>query len=91
MQLKQHLQIAYHLLSLSQKLINNNDDGEDLDLVDLLEYSLNYSDTTGSSWLYSKDEAIYINNNIANVDKAIRLNYLKTQFLNWLQIKLMEF
>ena len=91
MQLKQHLQIAYHLLSLSQKLINNNDDGEDLDLVDLLEYSLNYSDTTGSSWLYSKDEAIYINNNIANVDKAIRLNYLKTQLLKWLQIKLMEF
>ena len=91
MQLKQHLQISYHLLSLSQKLINNNDDGEDLDLVDLLEYSLNYSDTTGGSWFYSKDEAVYINNNIVNVDKAMRLNYLKTQLLNWLQIKLMEF
>ena len=91
MQLKQHLQISYHLLSLSQKLINNNDDGEDLDLVDLLEYSLNYSDTTGSSWFYSKDESVYINNNIVNVDKAMRLNYLKTQLLNWLQIKLMEF
>ena len=37
------------------------DDVEDLDLVmpmyNLIEYSSNYSETTGSLWFYSKDEA----------------------------------
>ena len=37
------------------------DDAEDLDLVmlmqSLIEYSSNYSETTGSLWFYSKDEA----------------------------------
>ena len=37
------------------------DDIEDLDLVmpmyNLIEYSSNYSETTGSLWFYSKDEA----------------------------------
>ena len=40
---------------------------EDLDLVmpmyTLLEYSLNYSDTTGSLWFCSKDEAVNFNGN----------------------------
>ena len=43
---------------------------EDLDLVipmyNLIEYSSNYSETTGSLWFYSKDEASNFNANIAN-------------------------
>ena len=46
------------------------DDDEDLELVmpmyNLMEYSSNYSETTGSLWFYSKDNAI----NIANADNA---------------------
>ena len=46
------------------------DDAEDLDLVmpmyDLLEYSSNYSDTTGSVWFNYKDEASNFNNDIVN-------------------------
>ena len=34
----------------------------------LVEYSLNYSETTGSLWFYSKDEATDYNNNIANTN-----------------------
>ena len=41
------------------------DDAEDLDLVmpmyNLIEYSSNYSETTGSLWFYSKDEATNFN------------------------------
>ena len=48
------------------------DDAEDLDLImpmyNLLEYSLNYSDTAGSLWFYSKDEATNVNANIATND-----------------------
>ena len=48
------------------------DDAEDLGLImpvyDLLEYSLNYSDTTGSLWLYSKDEATNFNADIVDVN-----------------------
>ena len=44
------------------------DDAEDLDLVmpmfNLIEYSSNYSETTGSLWFYSKDEVTNFNNNI---------------------------
>ena len=44
------------------------DDAEDLDLVlplnNLLEYSSNYSDMTGSLYFYSKDEAVDFNNDI---------------------------
>ena len=46
------------------------DDAEDLDLAmqmyNLLEYSSSYSDTTGSFWFYSKDEAINFNADIVN-------------------------
>ena len=46
------------------------DDAEDLDLVmamyNMLEYSSNYSNTRGSSWFYSKDEATNFNNDIAD-------------------------
>ena len=45
-------------------------DVEDLDLVmliyNLIEYSSNYSETTGSLWFYSKDEATNFNADIAN-------------------------
>ena len=48
------------------------DDAEDLDLVmpmyNLLEYSFNYSDMTGSLRFYSKDEAANFNNAIAADD-----------------------
>ena len=41
------------------------DNAEDLDLVTLMyhwiEYSLNWSDMTGSLWFYSKDEATNFN------------------------------
>ena len=40
------------------------DDAEDLDLVmplhNLIEYSPNYSETTGNSWFYSKDEQLIL-------------------------------
>ena len=43
-------------------------DAADLDLVmlmcNLLEYSCNYSDTAGSLWFYSKDEAANFNANV---------------------------
>ena len=45
-------------------------DAEGLNLVismhNLLEYSLNYSDTTGSLWFYSKDETTNSNAHIRN-------------------------
>ena len=48
------------------------DDAEDFDLVkpmyNLIECSLNYSETTESLWFYSKDEATNFNNNIVNTD-----------------------
>ena len=46
------------------------DDAEDLDLVmlmyNLLEYSSNYSETTGSLWFYFKGEATHFNIDIVN-------------------------
>ena len=46
------------------------DDAEDLDLVipmyNLIEYSSNYSETTGILWFYSKDKASNFNSDIAN-------------------------
>ena len=47
------------------------DNAEDLYLVtpmcNLIEYSSNYSNTTGSLWFYSKDEAVNLNDIIANI------------------------
>ena len=47
-------------------------DTEGLDLVisiyDLIEYSLNYSDTTVSLWFYSKDKGTNFNDKIENTD-----------------------
>ena len=52
----------YYSLSASRKTDETTiDDAENLDLVmlmyNLLEYSLNDSDITGSLWFYSRDEA----------------------------------
>ena len=45
-------------------------DAEDLDSVmpmyNLIEYSSNYSETTGSLWFYSKDEATNFNADVEN-------------------------
>ena len=48
------------------------DDAEDLCLVipmyNLIEYSSNYSKTTGSLWFYSKNEGNKFNSNIEKTD-----------------------
>ena len=77
------------------------DDAEELDLstsmYNLIEYSLNYSDSIRILWFYIKDEMkhlilmlillIIIILNLLN----IRINYWETQLLSPLQIKLMGF
>ena len=49
------------------------DDAEDLDLFmlmyNLLEYNLNYSDTTDRLWFYSKIKGTNVNNDIVNTYK----------------------
>ena len=37
-------------------------------MYNLIECSSNYSETEGSLWFYSKDEATDFNNNIANTN-----------------------
>ena len=68
-------QVAFKNFASFTKCIINMDgttinDGEDLHLVMLvyylLEHSSNYSDTTGSLWFYSKDEATDFNADITN-------------------------
>ena len=39
-----------------------------MSMYNLIEYSSSYSETTGSLWFYSKDEATNFNNNIANTN-----------------------
>ena len=55
------------------------DDAENLDLVlpiyNLIEYSSNYSKTTGSLWFYSKDEVNNFNNNIVNTNNFKSFKY----------------
>ena len=55
------------------------DDVEDLNLVNpmyhLIEYSSNYSDTTGGLWFYSKDEAPNFDNDITNTDDFKSFKY----------------
>ena len=49
-------------------------------MYNLMEYSSNYSETTGSLWFYSKDEATNLNADIANNNnfKYLRLNFKDT-------------
>ena len=60
------------------------DDVEDLDLVmrihNLIEYSLNFSERTGSLWYYPKDEATDFNGDISNTGDFKSFKY-KTELL----------
>ena len=60
------------------------DDAENLHLLmsmyNLIEYSSSYSETTGSLWFYSKDEATDFNTDIANADNFKSFKY-KTKLL----------
>ena len=49
-------------------------------MCNLIEYSSNYSETTGSLWFYSKYKATNFNNNIENTDNFKSLKY-KTKLL----------
>ena len=55
------------------------DDAEDLDLVmpiyNLIKYSSNYSETTGSLCFYWKDEATNFNTDVSNTDNFKSLKY----------------
>ena len=55
------------------------DDAGNLDLAmpmyNLIEYSSKYSETTGSLWFYSKDEATDFNADIANTDNFKSFKY----------------
>ena len=55
------------------------DDAEDLDLVmpiyNLIEYSSNYSETTGSLWFYSKVEATNFNADNENTNNFKSFKY----------------
>ena len=44
-------------------------------MYNLIEYSSSYSVTTGSLWLYSKDEATNLNADIANGDNFKYFQY----------------
>ena len=44
-------------------------------MYNLLEYSSNYSETRGSLWFYSKDEATNFNNDIANTNSFKSFRY----------------
>ena len=70
----------HHLLNLLQKLTKQTiDDADNLDLVmpvyNLTEYSSNCSETTGSLWFYSKDEATDFNADIGNDNNFKSFNY----------------
>ena len=62
------------------------DNAEDLDLVilmyNVIEYSSNYSETTGSLWLYSKDEATNFNVEIENTDDFKSFKYKAKLIVN---------
>ena len=49
-------------------------------VYNLIEYSSNFSETTGSLWFYSKDEATNFNADITNTDDFKSFRY-KTKLL----------
>ena len=55
-----------------------------------IEYSSNYSETTGSLWFYSKEEATDFNADIANTDNCKSFKY-KVKLLRNTVAQLMEF
>ena len=44
-------------------------------MYNLIEYSSNYSETTGSWWFYSKDKTNNLNDDIANYDNFKYFKY----------------
>ena len=44
-------------------------------MYNLIEYSSNYSETTGSLWFYSKDEGTNFNANMANANNFKTFKY----------------
>ena len=60
---------------------------EDLNLVlsmyNLIDYSLNYSDTADILWFQSKDEATNFDSDIANIDAFNSLKY-KATWSKWI-------
>ena len=50
-----------------------------MSMYNLIEYSSNYSETTGTLWFSSKDKATNFNGDITNTDdfnlSSLRLNY----------------
>ena len=44
-------------------------------MYSLIEYSSNYSETTGRLWFYSNDEVANFNNNIANINNFKYFKY----------------
>ena len=88
------IEIIYDTEVLKSNLCDYND-AEDLDLAmpmyNFIEYSPNYSQTTGSLWFYSKDEATDFNNSIPNTDDFKSFKYKETQKRSPIQIMLREF
>ena len=64
-----------HLLVIYQRSITLIDNAEDLDAVmpmqNLIEYSKNYENTTGSLWNYYRDEPIILLLIIMGCKKAV--------------------
>ena len=44
-------------------------------MYNLIEYSSNYSETTGSLWFYSKEEPTNFNGDLANTNNSKSLMY----------------
>ena len=69
-------------------------DAGGLDLVmpmyNLIEYSSNYSEATGSLWFCSKDEASSFNTNIANTDNFKSFKYKAKLLVNTEILKMQQ-
>ena len=71
----------HNLLSPSQKLMEQQQMMVKMPMYNQIEYSSAYSETTGSLWLYSKDEATNSNEDFANCIKFKSFEY-KAELLN---------
>ena len=92
-----------HLINVSPRTTARDgttiDDAEDLDLVmptyNFIEYSSNYSETTGRLWFYSKDETTNFDAHIANNNNFKYIEYtaklLETTAAQVAPNKLIEF
>ena len=59
-------------------------------MYNLIEYSSNYSETTGSLWFYSKDETTDFNTDIANDNNFKSFKYKVKLLEIKLTLKLMD-